>query len=69
MVLGKVKAPGLGQTLQMIRKELAVGEVKTKSFVCYERHSNRQYVMLFDNVEAIDGMSLDRLAEAFKINT
>ena len=69
MAWGRVKAPGLGQTLQMIRKELKIADVKGKSFVCKERHTNKQYIMLFENVESIDGMSLDRLAEAFKINT
>lgn len=68
VVIGKVKAPGLGHTLQKIRKELLIKKIRKKSIECFDKTTEKSYIMLFSDIESIDGMSIERLAESLKIN-
>ena len=66
VLTGHVKAPSLGGVMHKIRKNVYFKGLNIKGFVCIDE-MNKKYQMEYDDIEAIDGMPLDRYARVFNI--
>ena len=66
LLYGRTQTAGLGQNLQMVPLELMMENFNGNSFSCRDR-LGRQYSMLVNDVQEVDGMNPVRLASIFNI--
>lgn len=66
VLTGTVKANVLGGVIHKIRKNVYFKQLNIKGFICIDE-MGKKYQMEFDDIEAIDGMPLDRYARVYNI--
>ena len=63
---GRVRTNTLGGVQLKVRKDVYYNKLSMRGFVC-RGELGQQYVMEFDDLEAIDGMELPRFAKVYNI--
>lgn len=63
---GRVRTHTLGGNQLKVRKRVYYTKLSTKGFIC-RGDLGQQYIMEFDDLEAIDGMDLARFARVYNV--
>lgn len=66
VLTGRIRTNTLGGVLQKVSKRVYYDYISPRGFVCHDE-LNKQYVMEFNDLEAIDGMDLKRYARVYNI--